>query len=140
MLLNYQVKIRLYTQNNRLIFCMLYDIFIQNIFFSNIMYNVLLRTILGSLANIKRHCCTDDDDLPIRPSMYRDKRFKLTEHKILTGRSRDSGPHLSIRSSVRPFVRSSVCSFMLLSGCHHQFCTLASVITLSLLFITRHDR
>lgn len=59
----------------------------------------------------------------------RDK-FGRKRHEILTDRSRDIGPHLSI-----PFVRPSVCSSVLLSGCHHQFCTFASVITLSLLLL-----
>lgn len=57
-------------------------------------------------------------------------KFGRKRHEILTDRSRDIGPHLSSRS-----VRPSVCSSVLLSGCHHQFCTFTSVITLSLLLL-----
>lgn len=51
---------------------------------------------------------------------------RCKEREILTGRSRDVFRWFSI---------PQVCPSVSLSGCHHQFCTLASVKTLTLLLL-----
>lgn len=68
-------------------------------------------------------------------SRYRDGRQvgthpcnRCKEREILTGRSRDVSSLV-----LHPFPQ--VCPSVSLSGCHHQFCTLASVKTLTLLLL-----
>lgn len=83
-------------------------------------------------------------DIKIVDSLGTHACNRCKEHEILTGRSRDifrwSPVRLSVRSTVRSLGSSSVCPSVSPSGCHHQFCTLASVKTLTLLLLRGRPR